>query len=51
MRKMSSSGVARYSAGAIDARAGVEHDAALRQQQARRLPPLVRMIAGRAEED
>ena len=37
--------------GAIDARAGVEHDAALGQQQARRLPPLVRMIAGRAEKD
>ena len=38
-------------AGPIDGRSGVEHHAALRQQQARRLPPVVGMIAGGAEED
>ena len=32
------------------ARPRVQHDAALRQQQTRRLPPLGRMIAARAEE-
>jgi hypothetical protein len=29
---------------------GVQHHAALRQQQARRLPPVVRMVAGCAEQ-
>ena len=35
----------------IGGRPGVQHHAALRQQQARRLPPIVRMVAGRAEEE
>ena len=48
---MSSSGPVRYSAGPIGRRSGVEHHAALRQQQARRMPPIVRMIAGGAQEN
>ena len=51
MTNMSNSGPDKVFGRAIDGRTRVEHRAALWQQQARRLPSIVRMIAGRTEQD